>query len=92
MKYFAIFFKQKKERNFGTKHSNMFVNYANLIFRLQQCEEDKITKDSQIKSLQEELVNQEELVARLQKEKKQAQMSRQEVDENLQVKFEEILI
>jgi hypothetical protein len=48
----------------------------NAVFpRLQQCEEDKITKDSQIKSLNEELVNQEELVARLQKEKKQAQMS-----------------
>ena len=31
------------------------------IFRLQQCEEDKLTKDSQIRSLKEELASQEEL-------------------------------
>ena len=38
--------------------------------KLHQAEEDKVTKDSQIRSLQEELSNQEELVAKLQKEKK----------------------
>ncbi len=32
-------------------------------------------------------MNQEELVARLQREKKQAAASRQETDENLQVKW-----
>ena len=47
--------------------------------RLNQCEEDKVTKDSQIKSLQEELMHQEELVAKLQKEKKSFADNRQKV-------------
>ncbi len=56
-----------------------------MFFRLQQCEEDKVTKDSQIRSLQEELTNQEDLVAKLQKEKKQLAQTRQKTDEDLQV-------
>ena len=39
-------------------------------FRLQQCEEDKATKDSQIRSLKQELASQEELVSKLTREKK----------------------
>lgn len=53
-------------------------------FRLQQCEEDKQTKDSQIRSLKEELVSQEELVSKLQKEKKAWADGRQQKEEELQ--------
>ena len=46
-----------------------------------------MTKDSQISSLKEELVHQEEMVAKLQKEKKQQAQSRQNTDEELQVQM-----
>ena len=53
-------------------------------YRLQQCEEDKQTKDSQIRSLKEELASQEDLVAKLQKEKKVWADGRQQKEEELQ--------
>ena len=37
---------------------------------MQQCEEDKLTKDSQIRALKQELTAQEELFSKLQREKK----------------------
>lgn len=43
-----------------------------------------MTKDSQIGALQEELQHQEELVAKLQKEKRSFGDSRQKVEEDLQ--------
>ena len=52
--------------------------------RLQQCEEDKVTKDSQIRSLKEELTHQEDLIAKLQKEKKNFSDNRQKTEEDLQ--------
>ena len=52
--------------------------------RLDQCEQDKATKDSQIRSLNEELVHQEELVTKLSKEKKQLAENRQKTEEELQ--------
>ena len=45
-----------------------FILFLN--FRLQQCEEDKLTKDSQIRALKQELTAQEELFSKLQREKK----------------------
>merc|ERR1712048_655569 len=36
---------------------------------LEQTEEDKMTKDSQIRTLREEIAHQEELISKLQKEK-----------------------
>ena len=53
-------------------------------FRLTQCEDDKSTKDNQIRSLQEELVAQEELVSKLNKEKRQWADGRQKNEEELQ--------
>jgi myosin heavy chain 6/7 len=53
-------------------------------YRLQHCEEDKLTKDSQIRSLKDELVSQEELVIKLQKEKKAWADGRQQKEEELQ--------
>ena len=53
--------------------------------RLQQCEEDIVIKDSQIRGLKEELVHQDDLVAKLQKEKRQLADSRQKTEEDLQV-------
>ena len=43
-----------------------------------------MTKDSQIRSLQEEMVHQEELLAKLVKEKKAFAEGRQKVEEDLQ--------
>merc|ERR1712122_256304 len=37
---------------------------------LEQTEEDKMTKDSQIRTLREEIAHQEELISKLQKEKR----------------------
>ena len=42
-------------------------------------------KDSQIRGLKEELVHQDDLVAKLQKEKRQLADSRQKTEEDLQV-------
>ena len=39
----------------------------NFGFRLQQCEEDKLTKDSQIRALKQESTAQEELFSKLQR-------------------------
>ena len=58
--------------------------YYHFCFRLTQCEEDKSTKDNQIRSLQEELVAQEELVSKLNKEKRQWADGRQKNEEELQ--------
>jgi myosin heavy chain 6/7 len=43
-----------------------------------------VTKDSQIRGLKEELVHQDDLVAKLQKEKKQFADARQRTEEELQ--------
>ena len=55
-----------------------------MIFRLAQCEEDKTTKDNQIHSLQEELVAQEEMVTKLNREKRLWADGRQKNEEDLQ--------
>merc|ERR1719367_1412833 len=44
---------------------------------LEGCEEDKMTKDSQIRTLKEEIAHQEELIAKLQKEKRSIGDTRQ---------------
>ena len=59
-------------------------DFKSCYYRLQQCEEDKQTKDSQIRSLKEELASQEDLVAKLQKEKKVWANGRQGKEEELQ--------
>merc|ERR1719410_1851355 len=47
-------------------------------------EEDKITKDNQIRTLKEEILHQDELVSRLQKDKRAAQEARQKTEEGIQ--------
>merc|ERR1719461_2634863 len=51
---------------------------------MEGCEEDKATKDSQIRTLKEEIVHQEELIAKLTKEKKSTGESRQKTEEDIQ--------
>merc|ERR1712223_2041788 len=51
---------------------------------MEACEEDKITKDNQIRTLKEEIAHQEDLVAKLQKEKRAAVEARQKTEEGIQ--------
>merc|ERR1711892_1162897 len=50
----------------------------------EKAEEDKSTKDNQIRTLREEIVHQEELIAKLGKEKKGAGEGRQKTEEDIQ--------
>ncbi len=52
--------------------------------QLGQCEEDKLTKDNQIRTLREEICHQEELIQKLQKEKRGVGDSRQKTEEDIQ--------
>jgi len=52
--------------------------------QMEACEEDKSTKDSQIRTLKEEIAHQEELIAKLQKEKRGVGDSRQKTEEDTQ--------
>merc|ERR1711988_192835 len=47
-------------------------------------EDDKTTKDNQIRTLREELAHQEDMIGKLQKEKRSAGDSKQKVEENIQ--------
>merc|ERR1719153_2164544 len=49
-----------------------------------KCEEDKNTKDNQINTLREEIAHQEELIGKLQKEKKAGGEGRQKAEEDIQ--------
>merc|ERR1719192_2646964 len=51
---------------------------------LANTEEDKATKDSQIRTLREEIAHQEELIAKLHKEKRGAGENRQKIEEDIQ--------
>merc|ERR1719238_529263 len=51
---------------------------------IEEAEEDIVTKDSQTRTLKEELAHQEELVAKLIREKKTAGESRQKTEEDIQ--------
>ena len=51
---------------------------------LQQCEEDKSTKDNQIRTLKEEIQHQEEMIAKLHKEKRGAGDCKQKTEEEIQ--------
>merc|ERR1712061_691102 len=52
--------------------------------QMEACEEDKMTKDNQIRTLKEEIAHQEELIAKLQKEKKGVGETRQKTEEDIQ--------
>ena len=51
---------------------------------MEACEDDKATKDSQIRTLKEEISHQEELISKLQKEKRAVGDSRQKTEEDTQ--------
>ena len=53
-----------------SKLSGCIFSISVSVFRLSQCEDDKVTKESQIRSLKEELRGQEDMVAKLIKEKR----------------------
>merc|ERR1711997_1381460 len=50
----------------------------------ESCEEDKLSKESQIQTLKEELAHQEDMVAKLNREKRGVGDSKQKVEENIQ--------
>merc|ERR1719392_173207 len=50
----------------------------------ESCEEDKAAKDNQISTLREEISHQEELISKLQREKKDVGGSRQRTEEDMQ--------
>merc|ERR1712024_147611 len=50
---------------------------------MESCEEDKMTKDNQIRTLREEIAHQEELVAKMGKEKRGVVESRQKTEEDI---------
>merc|ERR1711884_595804 len=52
--------------------------------QLETCEDDKSTKDSQIRTLKEEIAHQEELISKLQKEKRAIGDSKQKTEEDIQ--------
>merc|ERR1712127_702232 len=56
----------------------------NLEATIEKCEEDKATKDSQIRTLREEISHQEDMIVKLGKEKKSVGDSRQKTEEDIQ--------
>merc|ERR1712223_1763298 len=51
---------------------------------MEACEEDKMTKDNQIRTLKEEIAHQEELIGKLHKEKRGVGENRQKTEEDIQ--------
>merc|ERR1712183_365231 len=51
---------------------------------LANCEEDKTTKDNQIRTLREEIAHQEDMVSKLTKEKRSVGDTKQKTEENIQ--------
>merc|ERR1719369_2548092 len=56
----------------------------NIESEAEKNEEDKQTKDNQIRTLREEIAHQEELIVKLQKEKKNTGEGRQKTEEDIQ--------
>merc|ERR1712073_189286 len=71
---------QKVQQDASRLHGEVKVLEASL----GSCEEDKMTKDSQIRTLKDEIAHQEELIAKLQKEKRNIGDTRQKTEEDIQ--------
>ena len=56
----------------------------NLENSAEKCDEDKMTKDNQIRTLREEIAHQEELISKMQKEKRSVGDGRQKTEEEIQ--------
>jgi myosin heavy chain 6/7 len=68
----------------GSEAAKLKDDIAILESSMESCEEDKMTKDNQIRTLKEELAHQEDLIGKLQKEKRGAGDSRQKTEEDIQ--------
>merc|ERR1712083_344294 len=55
--------------------------------QMEACEEDKMTKDNHIRTLKEEIAHQEELISKLQKERKGVGETRQKTEEKKKKKY-----
>merc|ERR1712038_870870 len=64
--------------------SRMKQEIEELQVAFENCEEDKVSKDSQIQTLKEELAHQEDMIAKLNREKRGVGDSKQKVEENIQ--------
>merc|ERR1711974_595056 len=51
--------------------------------KMEACEEDEATKDSQIRTLKDEIAHREELIAKLHKEKRSIGDSKQKTEEDM---------
>merc|ERR1711935_247489 len=60
------------------------VEVKTLESKLEATEEDKVTKDNQIRTLKEEIAHQEDMVGKLTKEKRSVGDSRQKTEEDIQ--------
>merc|ERR1711936_1505692 len=56
----------------------------NLESTIEKCEDDKNTKDSQIRTLRDEIAHQEDMIVKLGKEKKNSGEGRQKTEEDIQ--------
>merc|ERR1712127_537340 len=56
----------------------------NLESTIEKCEEDKMTKDSQIRTLRDEIAHQGDLISKLSKDKKSTSEGRQKIEEDIQ--------
>merc|ERR1711971_1213213 len=68
----------------GSEAAKLKDDIAILEASMESCEEDKMTKDNQIRTLKEELAHQEDLIGKLTKEKRGAGESRQKTEEDIQ--------
>merc|ERR1712203_1173138 len=64
--------------------SRMKQEIQDLQVAFENCEEDKVSKDSRIQTLKEELAHQEDMIAKLNREKRGVGDSKQKVEENIQ--------
>merc|ERR1712034_126205 len=68
-----------------TAEANRLIDeIKNLESIAEKCEEDKVTKDNQIRTLREEIAHQEELISKLGKEKKACGEGKQKTEEDIQ--------
>ena len=70
----------KKYRINRNKSFQFFSHHSTM----EACEDDKATKDSQIRTLKEEISHQEELIGKLGKEKRSVGDTRQKTEEDIQ--------
>jgi uncharacterized protein (DUF3084 family) len=63
----------------------MITKVKTAVFLLKQSEQDKATKDHQIRNLNDEIAHQDELINKLNKEKKHQGETNQKTAEELQV-------